>query len=209
VIRWFVVDPATGHATGLFPKVVVPVIVSPVCGALGAFGFMGLLIFCFRRWSPGRLNKAFGKMQAMSAAWMSFSHGLNDAQKTMGIIALTLFTASKSHVLDGLPSHLQFLRTPQFEIATWVKVCCAIVMGAGTASGGWRIIRTMGSRLLRLQTIHGLAAQTSAAAVINLASLWGRPLSTTHVISTSIMGAGATKRLTAVRWQVMGRIVAA
>jgi PiT family inorganic phosphate transporter len=82
-------------------------------------------------------------------------------------------------------------------------------MGAGTASGGWRIIRTMGSRLLRLQTIHGLAAQTSAAAVINLASLWGRPLSTTHVISTSIMGAGATKRLTAVRWQVMGRIVAA
>jgi phosphate/sulfate permease len=106
-----------------------------------------------------------------------------------------------------LPGWLAFLHTPTFEIHTWVKVCCAVVMGAGSLSGGWRIIKTMGSRLVRLQTIHGFAAQTTAAAVINIASLWGMPLSTTHVISTSIMGVGATKRLSAVRWRMMGRIV--
>ncbi len=155
------------------------------------------------------LNKVFGKAQVASAAWMSFSHGLNDAQKTMGIIALTQFTGSKSGALDDLPGWLAFLHTPTFEIHTWVKVCCAMVMGAGSLSGGWRIIKTMGSRLVRLQTIHGFAAQTTAAAVINIASLWGMPLSTTHVISTSIMGVGATKRLSAVRWRMMGRIVVA
>ena len=95
------------------------------------------------------------------------------------------------------------------EIATWIKVACALTMGAGIASGGWRIIKTMGSKLVRLQTIHGFAAQATAAAVINTASLWGMPLSTTHVISTSIMGVGATKRMSAVKWKMMGRIVIA
>jgi PiT family inorganic phosphate transporter len=112
-------------------------------------------------------------------------------------------------VLDNLPDVLAFLHTPKFEIRVWVKVICAVVMGAGIATGGWRIIKTMGSKLVRLQTIHGFAAQATAASVINLASLWGMPLSTTHVISTSIMGVGATKRLSAVRWHMMGRIVGA
>ncbi len=109
--------------------------------------------------------------------------------------------------MDNLPPLLDFLRTPEFTIRTWVKIACACVMGAGIATGGWRIIRTMGSKLVKLQTIHGFAAQTTAATVINLASFWGMPLSTTHVISTSIMGVGATKRLNAVKWNVMGRIV--
>jgi PiT family inorganic phosphate transporter len=138
---------------------------------------------------------------------MSFGHGMNDAQKTMGIIALVLFTATKEGTFATLPDWLGFLQNPSFEIKTWVKVTCALVMSTGIATGGWRIIKTMGSKLVRLQPIHGFAAQTTAAAVIQCASLWGMPLSTTHVISTSIMGVGSTKRLNAVKWRLMGRIV--
>lgn len=209
VIKWAVTDPVTHKTAGLLYKVVLPMFVSPVCGCVVGFLFMGLMILMFRSVQPTTLNKVFGKAQIASAAWMSFCHGLNDAQKTMGIIALTLFTGSKSGVLDNLPNWLSFLHTPRFEIHSWVKVACALVMGAGIASGGWRIIKTMGSKLVRLQTIHGFAAQVTAASVINIASLWGMPLSTTHVISTSIMGVGATKRLSAVRWKMMGRIVGA
>jgi len=209
VIKWAVTDPVTHKTSGLLYKVVMPMLVSPVCGCVGGFLFMGLMIVILREVHPAKLNKVFGKAQIGSAAWMSFSHGLNDAQKTMGIIALTLFTGSKSGALDHLPGWLAFLHTPEFEIDFWVKASCALVMGAGSAAGGWRIIKTMGSKLVRLQTTHGFAAQATAAAVINIASLWGMPLSTTHVISTSIMGVGATKRLSAVRWKMMGRIVTA
>jgi inorganic phosphate transporter, PiT family len=209
VIKWAVTDPVTHKTSGLLYKVILPMFVSPVCGGVGGFLFMGLLLLLFCRCQPATVNKIFGKVQIGSAAWMSFCHGLNDAQKTMGIIALTLFTGSKAGILDHLPVWLSFLHTPKFEVQTWVKVICASVMGAGIASGGWRIIKTMGSRLVRLQTIHGFAAQATAAAVINVASLWGMPLSTTHVISTSIMGVGATKRLSAVKWRMMGRIVTA
>jgi PiT family inorganic phosphate transporter len=209
VIKWAVVDPVTHKTAGLLYKVILPMFISPVCGGLVGFLFMGLLLYFFGQWSPVKLNRLFGKTQIASAAWMSFCHGLNDAQKTMGIIALTLFTGTKSGALDNLPEWLRFLHTPQFDIAAWVKASCAMVMGAGIATGGWRIIRTIGSRLVKLQTIHGFAAQAAAAGVINVASLWGMPLSTTHVISTSIMGVGATKRLSAVKWHVMGRIVSA
>ena len=209
VIKWAVTDPVTHKTAGLLYKVILPMFLSPVCGGVVGFLFMGLLLWTFRGFQPATLNKVFGKVQMGSAAWMSFCHGLNDAQKTMGIIALTLFTGSKAGVLDNLPDVLAFLHTPKFEIRVWVKVICAVVMGAGIATGGWRIIKTMGSKLVRLQTIHGFAAQATAASVINLASLWGMPLSTTHVISTSIMGVGATKRLSAVRWHMMGRIVGA
>ena len=139
---------------------------------------------------------------------MSFSHGTNDAQKTMGIIALTLFTATtKTDGFAQLPAFLGFLRTPTFEVALWIKVACATTMAAGTAAGGWRIIRTMGHQMVRMQPVHGFAAQTTAAAIIECASHWGIPLSTTHVISGSIMGVGATKRLNAVKWAVAGRMV--
>src|SRR5204863_1171560 len=108
-----------------------------------------------------------------------------------------------------LPSWLSFLHTPQFDIPLWVKFVCAITMAAGTAAGGWRIIRTMGHHMVRLQPIHGFAAQTTAAAVIEAATHWGIPLSTTHVITSAILGVGATKRLSAVKWSVMGRIIVA
>ena len=209
VIKWAVTDPVTHKHMGLLYKVVLPRLVSPVCGCVGGFLFMGLMIRLFRDVQPATLMKVFGKAQIGTAAWMSFCHGLNDAQKTMGIIALTLFTGTKAGALDHLPNILSFLHTPAFEIRTWVKVICALTMGAGIATGGWRIIKTMGSKLVRLQTIHGFAAQATAASVIQIASIWGMPLSTTHVISTSIMGVGATKRLSAVRWKMMGRIVTA
>jgi PiT family inorganic phosphate transporter len=158
-------------------------------------------------WRPYRVNTLFGNLQLLSASLMGFSHGTNDAQKTMGIIALTLFTATRGGIFSDLPPWLDFLHVPDFTVQTWVKVVCSLTMAAGTAAGGWRIIKTLGHRMVKLQPIHGFAAETTAALVIQLATHWGIPLSTTHVISSSIMGVGATKRLNAVKWSVVGRIV--
>jgi inorganic phosphate transporter, PiT family len=207
VIRWSVLNPATGHTEGLWPKVVFPMFAAPVLGLVAGFLLMGLMILLLRKMRPHLINMIFGKMQLLSAAWIGFSHGTNDAQKTMGIIALVLYTSTRGGALDGLPHWLEFLRTPNFEVAIWIKVLCALTMAAGTAVGGWKIIRTMGHKIVRLQPIHGFAAQTTAAAIIQIATHWGIPLSTTHVISTSIMGVGATKRLSAVKWGIVGRIL--
>jgi PiT family inorganic phosphate transporter len=125
----------------------------------------------------------------------------------MGIIALTLFTATKANLFDNLPHWLMFLRNPEFTIHVWVKILCALTMAAGTAAGGWRIIKTLGHKMVRLQPIHGFAAETTAALMIQVASHFGIPLSTTHVISSSIMGVGATKRFSAVKWGVVQRMV--
>jgi inorganic phosphate transporter, PiT family len=153
-------------------------------------------------------GKEFRWYQLGSASWMSYAHGLNDAQKTMGIIALLLFTATtKGDAFKNLPSWLEFLRTPTFDIAVWVKVTCAITIAAGTAAGGWRIVRTLGKNIVKMQPVHGFSAQTTAAAVIEAASGIGVPLSTTHVISGAVMGVGATKRFNAVKWTVAERMV--
>jgi len=207
VIHWSTVDPVSQQAAGLWPKVVLPMIVSPLCGLLAGFLIMGLLLVLLRNWRPHRVSVVFGRLQLLSASLMGFSHGTNDAQKTMGIIALTLCTATQKGVFDSLPRWLEFLYTPEFAVAIWVKVVCALTMAAGTAAGGWRIIRTLGHRMVRLQPIHGFAAETTAATVIQVASHWGIPLATTHVISSSIMGVGATKRVSAVKWGVVGRMV--
>jgi PiT family inorganic phosphate transporter len=139
---------------------------------------------------------------------MAHSHGTNDAQKTMGIITLALFTGTKAGSFNDLPAWLHFLRTPTFgAIPIWVKILCALTMAAGTAAGGWRIIRTLGHRVVKLQPVHGFAAETTAAVIIQAASHYGIPLSTTHVISTSIMGVGAAKRFSGVKWSVVERIV--
>jgi inorganic phosphate transporter, PiT family len=169
---------------------------------------MGVLYTLLRDWKPRHVNLVFGKVQILSAAWMSIGHGMNDAQKTMGIMALTLFTAStKGDALAHLPDWLSFLYLPKFEIPFWVKLSCALTMAAGTAAGGWRIIKTLGSHMVKLQPVHGFAAQTTAAMVIESASHFGIPLSTTHVISSSIMGVGASKRFSAVKWSVAERMV--
>jgi inorganic phosphate transporter, PiT family len=209
VIHWMERD-SHGALGGLLPKVIFPMIIAPIVGLLVGFLIMGLLLLILRSWKPHTVNVFFGKAQLLSAAWMSFSHGTNDAQKTMGIIALTLFTATtKTNAFDNLPQWLQFLHTPKFDIHTWVKFVCAITMAAGTAAGGWRIIKTLGNKLVKMQPVHGFAAQTTAAAIIESATHWGIPLSTTHVITTAILGVGATKRLNAVKWPVMINIVMA
>lgn len=206
VIRWSSVN-AAGHAEGLWHKVIVPMFMSPLFGMFLGCLIMVLLLMTLHRLTPRLISRIFGRLQLVSAGWMGFSHGTNDAQKTMGIIALVLYTATKEGRLDHLPDFLGFLRTPVFEVAFWVKLACALVMAAGTAAGGWRIIRTLGHKMVRLQPIHGFAAQTTAAGIIQLASHWGIPISTTQVISASIMGVGATKRFSAVKWGVVGNIV--
>jgi PiT family inorganic phosphate transporter len=194
-------------STGLWPKVVVPMISSPVAGfILGAF-IMFMLFVVLHRFTPHTVNSIFGKLQIFSAAWMAHSHGTNDAQKTMGIITLALFTGTKAGSFNDLPAWLHFLRTPTFAMPVWVQVLCAATMAAGTAAGGWRIIRTLGHRVVKLQPVHGFAAETTAALIIQGASIYGIPLSTTHVISTSIMGVGAMKRFSGVKWTVVERIV--
>jgi PiT family inorganic phosphate transporter len=208
VIRWSVLNPATHQAEGLWPKVVGPMFLSPACGIVVGFGIMALLMVLLRNWSPPLVKRVFGRGQLLSAAWMSFSHGTNDAQKTMGIIALTLFTATtKTSAFEHLPSWLEFLRAPEFKVYVWIKVVCALTMAAGTAFGGWRIIRTLGHKMVKMQPIHGFAAQSTSAGIIQLATHWGIPLSTTHVISASIMGVGATKRFSAVKWGIVSNMV--
>ena len=194
-------------ADGLWPKVVKPMVISPFLGFVIGFALMAIITACVINWRPRLVNSVFGKLQIVSAGWMGLSHGTNDAQKTMGIIALALFTGTSSGAFSNLPGWLQFLQTPEFKISFWVKFACAFTMAAGTAAGGWRIIRTMGHKMVRLQPVHGFAAETTAGAIIFAASHFGIPLSTTHVISTSIMGVGAMKRFSAVKWGLVHRIV--
>ncbi|MFN2624125.1 MAG: anion permease, partial [Chthoniobacterales bacterium] len=190
-------------STGLTPKVIVPMFTSPVIGFLLGAILMGLLFLILRSFTPHFVHSIFGKLQLVSAAWMAHSHGTNDAQKTMGIIALALFTGTKDGIFKDLPPMFQFLNTPDFVVAKWVIVLCAATMAAGTAAGGWRIIRTMGSKVVKLDPVHGFAAETTAASVIFGASHFGMPVSTTHVISSAIMGAGSSDRSSPrrVRWR--------
>jgi PiT family inorganic phosphate transporter len=144
---------------------------------------------------------------------MGFSHGTNDAQKTMGIIALALAAATKAGTFDALPGWLGFLKVAEplpgqsLDIAFWIKVLCALTMAAGTAIGGWRIIRTLGHKLVKLQPVHGFAAETASASVLLGAAMFGMPVSTTHVITTAIMGVGAAKRFNSLKWSVIERIL--
>ncbi|MBL9215758.1 MAG: inorganic phosphate transporter [Opitutaceae bacterium] len=206
VLHWATTD-AKGAAAGLWPKVVLPMFTSPLIGFFGGAFLMFLLTIFIHRLTPRVVNGVFGKLQLVSAGLMAHSHGSNDAQKTMGIIALALFTGTNSGAFDNLPAWAAFLHTPEFKVDRWLIITCAIVMAAGTAAGGWRIIRTMGHKMVRLQPVHGFAAETTAAVIIHVASTLGIPLSTTHAISTSIMGVGAVKRFGAVKWGVVERIL--
>jgi inorganic phosphate transporter, PiT family len=182
------------HWGVLWGKVALPLILSPLVGFLAALWLMRLLIRIFASRPPARVGPLFRHAQVLSAAFMAFSHGGNDAQKTMGIITLALVSAG---VL------------PSFHVPTWVIVLSALAMAAGTMAGGRRIIHTMGTRLAHLEAIHGFAAEASAGAVIQLASRLGFPLSTTHVIGSSVLGVGAARRMNAVRWEVVRSMVSA
>ncbi len=175
-------------------KVLAGLILSPVVGFILSFFLMMFLLWLFGRSTPTLVSNLFGRLQIVSAAYMAFSHGSNDAQKTMGIITMAL---------------VSYYKLPEFHIPLWVIAVCATAMALGTAFGGWRIIKTLGTRIVNLKPIHGFAAETTAATVIEIASRIGLPLSTTHVISSTIMGVGASKRFSAVKWGVGGNIVLA
>jgi PiT family inorganic phosphate transporter len=214
VIVW--AQPSSQHwwlGKGVLWKVIVPMITSPVAGLVLGFVFMALLYVLLRNSRPLKVNRFFGVAQIFSAGGMGLMHGTNDAQKTMGIIALTLVAATKAGQLENLPGMLSFLRPADVgpahasDIAVWIKVTCALTMAAGTAVGGWRIIRTLGHKMVKLHPINGFAAETSSAIVIAAATQLGIPVSTTHNISAAIMGVGAAKRFNAIRWTVVERIL--
>ena len=187
------------HVSTLVDKVIIPMFTSPVLGFCTGFMLMLLLIRILFRANPQRVNKRFRKLQLLSSGLMALSHGSNDAQKTMGIITLALFAGGVLHQSpDG-----------DFEIPLVVIIICALMMAAGTMNGGWKIIKTMGHKIIKLKPIHGFAAETSAAGLILTASHFGIPLSTTHVISTAIMGVGSTFHAHAVKWRIVGNIVTA
>src|SRR5450631_1766291 len=226
---------------GILWKVIVPMVSSPIVGFVVGFLLMGLLYFLLRNWRPVTVNRTFGKLQLLSASYMGFAHGTNDAQKTMGIITLALVVATKTGLLISTPVLLSWLQTPegtpagylppvawaishlptwlQFGyqppaldpkaqfIPAWITILCALTMCAGTAAGGWRIIKTLGHKMVKLHPVHGFAAETTGASVLFTAAHFGMPVSTTHAITTSIMGVGCAKGFNALKLGVVERIL--
>jgi PiT family inorganic phosphate transporter len=179
---------------GILRKVLIPTVVAPLVGFVVGVGLMVGILWLFRNAHPGPLMRRFRVAQLLSASVMAFSHGSNDAQKTMGVITLALFAGGA---------------IPSLDVPLWVKLASALTIGLGTWSGGKRIIRTLGMRLVKLTPAHGFAAETAASGVLLSTAFFGFPISTTHVISTSIMGVGATQRLSAVKWGLTVNILAA
>ena len=181
---------------GVAHKVVIPALLAPAIAFAAAFALLVLVYWVFQWLNPGIAARGFRLGQLGTGTWVAFTHGANDAQKTMGVIALALVLHHHGDV-------------SQLEIPTWVKISAGLAIGLGTYAGGWRIIRTLGQRVFQMEPESGFAAQAAAGTTIYLATKYGYPLSTTHVVSGAVMGAGATKRLSAVRWGVAGNIVTA
>lgn len=181
---------------GVLQRILLAVATAPVLGFVGGFALMVILFWVFRRSAPARVRGIFSNLQILSTAFIAYSHGKNDGQMPIGVItmALVIYTGQ-----TGLWENIPW----------WVIVVSALAISSGTAIGGWRVIRTLGLKITTLRPVHGFAAQASAATVIEIASHLGIPVSTTHSISTAIMGVGATRRLSAVRWGVAGNIIAA
>jgi len=236
-----VIEKEKTEKAGIYYKVVIPMISSPLTGFVGGLIVMGLLYAFLRSWRPVTVNRLFGKLQLASSAYMGFSHGMNDATKCMGIITLALVAATKAGMFAGVPDWLSFMRTSEGSnalslgigdhfiswlpgwlqfgympapvdvksqgVPAWVVIVCALTMGAGTAAGGWKIIKTMGHKMVKLQPVHGFAAETTAATVLAITGSMGMPVSTTHAITTSIMGVGCAKRFSALKLKVIERIL--
>jgi len=193
-------SPMAGFMLGLLLMGLLMALISSMNNAGGVLGRIS---------RPRWVNAFFGKAQILSAGYMGLAHGTNDAQKTMGIIALAVFGAQASGTLDTLPGWLGFLHPDggKDAIDNWIIVSCALVMAAGTAMGGWRIIKTLGNKMVKLHPINGFAAETSSATILYVAAHFGMPVSTTHSISTAIMGVGFAKNPNALKWTVIERIV--
>lgn len=198
---------------GILWKVILPMVTSPFVGFIGSFIVMSLLFILLRNWRPVTVNRTFSILQLFSSSYLGFAHGANDAQKTMGIIALALVAGTTTGNFDSLPGWLSFLKTPTpaagqtLHIAVWIKVLCALTMCAGTAAGGLRIIKTLGQKMVKLQPVQGFAAEFTSASVLLTAAHFGMPVSTTHAITTSIMGSACAKRFNALKLNVVERIL--
>jgi PiT family inorganic phosphate transporter len=179
---------------GVWEKVVVPGALSPLIGFAGAFVLIVLIYRIFFRVPPGAAHRGFRYGQLASGTWVAFTHGANDAQKTMGVIALALYTHGS---IDS------------FYVPTWVKIVAGLTIAAGTYAGGWRIIRTLGQRIYKMAPEHGFAAQIAAGSTLYAGTHFGFPISTTHVVTGSVMGAGSVRGLSAVKWGIAGNIVVA
>ncbi len=220
VLIWSKTAAVWTESKGILWKVVIPMVSSPVAGFTLGIVIMGSLMAIIsgmnsaggvlaRMARPKWINAVFGKAQLLSAGYMGFAHGSNDAQKTMGIIALAVFAANSAGTLDQLPAWAGFLRPDggEKDIDTWIIFACALIMALGTAVGGWRIIRTLGHKMVKLHPINGFAAETSSATILLAAAHFGMPVSTTHSISTAIMGVGFAKNPHALKLSVIERIV--
>ncbi len=236
-----VVEKTKTDRAGVLHKVVIPMFSSPVIGFFAGLTLMSLLYLILIKARPYWVNRVFGKLQLVSAGYMGFSHGMNDATKTMGIITLALVAATNTGILNDVSGFFAFLKTPEGSdplhlpvgshlisllpswlqfgymppigdaksqvVPPWVVVTCALTMAAGTAAGGWKIIKTMGHKMVKLQPVHGFAAETTAATVLFVTGTLGMPVSTTHAITTSILGVGCAKRFNALKLGVIERII--
>lgn len=187
-------DVINGH--NVIYKVLLPMICSPVLGFVVGFLVILILLKIFHKMRPELLNRLFRKLQIFSSGFLAFSHGSNDAQKTMGIITLALMTAG-------------VVQNKTFEIPVWVICACAMTLALGTMTGGWKIIRTMSSKVIKMKPIHGFSVETASASIILTASHFGFPVSTTHIISTAIVGVGSMVKVSAVKWGMVKNIVVA
>lgn len=186
---------ATVKWAGIFQKVIIPMVISPIVGIALGYVVMTVILWLFRRAQPGKVSRGFRYAQSASAAAMAFGHGLQDAAKSAGVVVMAL-TVGGYHTGGTVP--------------VWVLLMSAVVISLGTYAGGWRIMRTLGRRIIHLDPPQGFASETSAASILYVAGLvFGAPISTTHTITSAIMGVGSTKRLSAVRWGVAGNIVGA
>jgi len=183
---------------GLVNRVLVPSLLAPIIGVVSAGAIMVLVLWVIRRRAPGTVNRIFRRLQVGSASFVAFTHGTNDAQKTMGIIVLALIASGHASADPA-----------EFDVPLWVIVSAATAMALGTYAGGWRIIRTLGQRVAKLEPPQGFAAESACASILWVTGNVGFPVSTTHTISGCVLGAGATRRLTAVRWGVAGNILVA
>ncbi|MFD3455873.1 anion permease [Streptomyces sp. NPDC058691] len=181
--------------SGVIDQIVLPMFLSPIVGLVVGYLVMLAIVWIFRKANPNKAKRGFRIAQTVSAAGMALGHGLQDAQKTMGVVVLALTIADVQQEGDGIP--------------VWVKIVCALMLSLGTYAGGWRVMRTLGRKIIELDPPQGFAAETTAASILyTTAYIFKAPISTTHVITSAIMGVGATKRLNAVRWGVAKNIVA-
>lgn len=193
---------------GLWPKLVMPMLLSPVFGFVVGMLMMTLFFVFLRKAKPASAQFIFSKLQILSAAGMGFAHGTSDAQKTMGIITLALVAGTSAGAFDSNPGIFDFLKIGEgADVPVWVKITCALVMAAGTAAGGYRIIRTLGHKMVKLLPVNGFAAELTSASILISTSQLGMPVSTTHVVSTAIMGVGVAKNASRVNFSVVTRIV--